>query len=74
MDYPSIRREDYPDWDKKTTGNIFNSYIDVNSPIIMSWYPGYGVQYTLILQFQCTDMRFPDHSIYNTMFKKVIQK
>ena len=31
MDYPSIRGEDIPDYDKKATWNILCAYIDADS-------------------------------------------
>ena len=41
MDYPSKRGEELPDYDKNATWNLFLTYIDAHSKIIIDEYPGY---------------------------------
>ena len=42
-EYPSVRGEDLPDYCKKATWNIFHTYIDTLSHILIYEYTGYGV-------------------------------
>ena len=50
MDYLSIRGEDLPDYDKKSTWNILYAYIYAHSQRLIDKYPVYGVKYTSRLQ------------------------
>ena len=40
MDYSSIRGEEFPDYYKNFTWNLFNAYIDTHSQISIDEYPG----------------------------------
>ena len=48
MDYPSIRKEYFPDYDKDSTLNLLNAYIDAHSRRLIYECPGYGLQDTSI--------------------------
>ena len=44
------------------------------SNILINEYPGDGVQAITIFQFRCANMTFSDNSMYNRLFKQVVQK
>ena len=73
-DYPSIRGEDLPDYDKKATWNLLNSYIDAQNKIIIYEYPKYGEQAISILQCKCANMTFADQIRHNRLFQQVTHK
>ena len=43
MEYPYIRGEDLPYYDKTATWNLLNTYIYAHSQILIDEYPGIGV-------------------------------
>ena len=65
MDHTSIREEDLPYYDKKSTWNLLHAYIDANSQRLIYQYPGDGVKYTSRKQLKCANMTFADQSRYN---------
>ena len=58
MDYPSTREEELPDYAKKATWNLLNTYIDSYSQRLIDEFTGYGVQAISRFQCQCADMTF----------------
>ena len=52
MEYPSIRGEYFPDFDKNFTWNILHAYIDAHSQILIDEYPGGGVHAISRLKYQ----------------------
>ena len=74
LEYPSIRREEILYYAKKVTWNLLRAYIDAHSQRIMYEYPENGVQDISGLQFQCSNMTFPDQIRYNIMFQKVVHR
>ena len=62
MDYPSIRGEEFPDYTKKATRNLFYSYIYAHSQRLVDTYLGDKVQAITRLQYQCANMTFYDQN------------
>ena len=50
MDFPFIRGEGLPDYDKNTTWNLLHAYIDTHGKILIEKYQGHGVQAVSIFQ------------------------
>ena len=51
---------EFPDYAKNSTWNLLHVYIYAHSQRLIDEYIGDGVQYILILQYQCANMTFPD--------------
>ena len=53
MEYPSVRGEEIPDYDKKKTWNLLHAYIDVHSQRLIDEYPLYAIygNYRVIILF-----------------------
>ena len=74
MEYASIRGNDSLDYAKNATWNLFHSYIDAHSQILIDEYTVDGVQAISIMQQKCANMTFSDQSKYNIMFQRVTQE
>ena len=64
MNYPSIRGEEIPYYNKKSTWNLLSDYIDEYSKILFDLFPGDIVQAISILQPQCVNLTFAEKSRY----------
>ena len=74
MDYPSIRGEDLPDYNKKATWNLLHACIDAHNLILIDDCPVDGVQAIPRLKYQCANMTFSDQSRYDRMVQQVVNK
>ena len=74
MEYASIRGNDSLDYAKNATWNLFHSYIDAHSQILIDEYTVDGVQTISRLQPQRASTNVSDQRIYNILFKQVIHK
>ena len=74
MDYPSIRGEDFPYYDKQETWNLLHAYIDSHRKRLIYEYPMYGLQDIIRVQPQCANMSFSENSRYNRLFHQVVNK
>ena len=74
MDYPYIRGEDLPDYDKHFTWKILHVYINPHNQRLICDYTRDVEQAISILQYQCENMTFADQIRYNRLFQKVIHK
>ena len=72
--YPSIRGEDFPDYDNKSTWNLLHTYINSHSQTIIDEYPRNGLQAITIFQYQCDNMNFSNKSRYNRLFQLLMHK
>ena len=69
MDYPSIRGEYLPDYDKESTWDLLRAFIDANSQVLTDEFPGDRAQAISIFKSQCENMTFVDQIRYNGMIE-----
>ena len=69
MDYPSLRGENFPNYNKQSNLNLLHVYIDARIQRLIYEYPGYGLQAITRLQSQFSNMTFSDKSRLNRMFQ-----
>ena len=74
VEYTSIRGVNIPVNANKSTWNILHSFIDSQNQILISEYPGGGLQSITRLQSQCDNMKVSDNNRYNRLFQKVVHK
>ena len=74
MEYPSIRGEDFTDYDKISIGDLLHAYIDAQIQRLIYEYPGYVVQSITRNQSQCANRVFAEKIRYNRLFWKVVYK
>ena len=75
LDYPKIRGDDLiEDYAKKATRNLLHANIDVQSRILISEFPKYGIKCIEKLQSHCEKMTFADKSRYDRTFQQVTHK